>query len=256
MTFSSWPQILNFWATAVFTRHTPFFTALNDHPWNISPVSSEQQKYQTLFISSSLPDSAEREIAFCPSIRLTSWSLGTQLEKSSLRLLTSSKPKRISFKRRKCQNCLCDSSFSYFISSTALVALFTPFIFSPWQHFFFFFGSVRTLSTWLLLVAVPRRCLPGLRWPLLISKVLRVSSCSLNNAPRSQSGADRPRAGHLSWSFILLTWVSFDMWGRLWLSGRFWASLMCLPYSDLMGTMGLLYSRGTKWRNTPLASHI
>lgn len=97
--------------------------------------------YQTPFISSSLPDSAEREIAFCPSIRLTSWSLGTQLEKSSLRLLTSSKPKLISVKRRKCQNCLCDSSFSYFISSTALVALFTPFIFSPWQHFFF--GSVR-----------------------------------------------------------------------------------------------------------------
>ena len=122
--------------------------------------------------------------------------------------------------------------------------------------FFFFFGAVRALNTWLLLGVGPRHWLPGLHWPLLISKVLHVSSCSLNNASCSQSGAGRPRAGYLSWSFILLTWVSFDMWGHLWLSGRFWTSLMCSPYSDSMGTMGLLYSRGTKWRNTPLASHI
>ena len=126
----------------------------------------------------------------------------------------------------------------------------------PDSIFFFFFGSVQALKTWPLLFVVPSRQLPGLHWPLLISKVLCVSSCFLNNASRSQSGADRPRAGYLSWRFSLLTWVSFDIWGRLWLSSRFWASLMCSPYSDLMGSMCLLYSRGTKWRNIPLASHI
>lgn len=237
-------------------RHTPFFTELNDHPWNISPVSSMWQKYQTPFISSSLPDSTEREIAFCPSIRLTSWSLGTQLEKSSLRLLTSSKPKCISVKRRKCQNCLCDSFLLFYLEHSPCCTVYPFYLLSLTAFFFFFFGSVQALKTWPLLFVVPCHQLPGLQWPLLISKVLCVSSCFLNNVSRSQSGADRPRAGYLSWRFSLLTWVSFDIWGRLWLSGRFWASLMCSPYSDSMGSMCLLYSRGTKWRNIPLASHI
>lgn len=159
-----------------------------------------------LFISSSLPDSAEREIAFCPSIRLTSWSLWTQLEKSSLRLLTSSNPSAFHSSAKMSETALWFSFLLFYLEHSPRCTVY-PFIFSLTAFFFFFFGSVRTLSTWLLLLAVPRR-VSLLHWPLLISKVLRVSSCSLNNAPRSQSGADRPRAGHSSWSFILLTWVS------------------------------------------------
>lgn len=194
------------------------------------------------------------EIAFCPSIRLTSWSLGTQLEKSSSDSWHPQNPSAFHSNAENVRTASVISSFSYFISAQPSLHCLPLLSSLPDSIFFFWFCP--HFEHMAAPCCCPSSLPPGLHWPLLISKVLRVSSCSLNNAPRSQSGADRPRAGHLSWSFILLTWVSFDMWGHLWLSGRFeylWCAHLILIQ---MGTMGLLYSKRNQMKNTPLASHI
>lgn len=138
---------------------------------------------------------------------------------------------------------------SLILSLTPLVALFTTFIVSPWQHFYFFsFSSVQPLKT---LLAPVLSLAPWVALTTAYLKGVAHVLCFVNNTSLSWSGADRPRSGSVSWRFILLTWVSFDVWGHLRLSDRVLAS------QNSVCTMCLLYSRGTKWRSLLLlASHF
>lgn len=113
---------------------------------------------------------AEGEMACHPSICLASWSLGAQLEKSTLRLWHLQNPSAFQQSAGNVRTAPAASSFSYFISRRPLVGLLTALSSLP-DSMFCCCCSVQAAKASLLL-SLPRAVDPWLHWPPLISSML------------------------------------------------------------------------------------